>query len=116
MSVSLEESYALCGRIARRTGKNFYYSFLVMPRGKRAAMCAIYAFMRRSDDIADSAANPAVAMEGLRQWRAQVDAALNGNSADDPILPALADTVRRYQIPLRHFHELLDGPEMDQTS
>jgi len=115
MSVGLEESYTLCERIARRTGKNFYYSFLVMPRDKRAAMCAIYAFMRRSDDIADGAANPAVATEGLRRWRAQVDAALSGKSGDDPTLPALADTVNRYRIPPQHFHELLDGTEMDQT-
>jgi phytoene synthase len=116
MSLSLEESYALCERIARKTGKNFYYSFLVMPREKRAAMCAIYAFMRRSDDIADSAGNPMDALEGLRQWRAQVDTALNGGVMGDPILPALADTVGRYRIPLRHFHELLDGTEMDQTA
>ena len=116
MSVGLEESYALCGQIARRTGKNFYYSFLVMPRKKRAAMCAIYAFMRRSDDIADSAANPAVALDGLRQWRAQVDEAFNGNDTNHPILPALADTVSRYHIPHGHFHELLDGTEMDQTT
>ena len=116
MSVSLEESYALCGRIARQTGKNFYYSFLVMPREKRAAMCAIYAFMRRSDDIADGAGNPAVALDGLRRWRDKVDAALMKNGAEEPILPALADTVRRYRIPHRHFHELLDGTEMDQTT
>jgi len=116
MSVGLEESYALCGQIARRTGKNFYYSFLVMPRKKRAAMCAIYAFMRRSDDIADGAANPAVALDGLRRWREEVDAALNKNDASEPILPALADTVRRYRIPQRYFHELLDGTEMDQTT
>jgi len=87
-----------------------------MPREKRAAMCAIYAFMRRSDDIADSTANPAVALEALRQWRAQVDAAFNGGEATDPILPALVDTVRRYKIPERHFPELLDGTEMDQTT
>jgi 15-cis-phytoene synthase len=116
MSVSLEESYALCGRIARKTGKNFYYSFLVMPREKRAAMCAVYAFMRRSDDIADGAASPAVALDGLRRWRAEVDAALNGSQESEPILPALADTVRRYSIPPHHFHELLDGTEMDQTA
>src|SRR5277367_4914780 len=109
MSVSLEESYALCEQIARRTGKNFYYSFLVMPHEKRAAMCAIYAFMRRSDDIADSTANPAVALEGLRQWRAQVNAAFNGGDATDPTLPALVDTVRKYKIPQGYFHELLDG-------
>lgn len=116
MSVGLEESYALCERIARQTGKNFYYSFLVMPRKKRAAMCAIYAFMRRSDDIADGAINPAVALEGLHRWREEVDAALNKNAANEPILPALADTIRRYRIPQRHFHELLDGTEMDQST
>jgi len=116
MSISLEESYALCRRIARQTGKNFYYSFLVMPPAKRAAMCAIYAFMRCSDDIADDAANPAVALDGLRRWRGQVDAALDGGDASDPTLPALVDTVRRYHIPRRYFHELLDGTEMDQTT
>jgi phytoene synthase len=124
MSVSLEESYARCRRIARQTGKNFYYSFLVMPREKRAAMCAIYAFMRRSDDIADSTANPALALDALRQWRGQVDAALMGKEPqagtpvppDLAILPALVDTVRVYKIPQRHFHELLDGTEMDQTT
>jgi len=131
MSVGLEESYARCCQIARRTAKNFYYSFLVMPREKRRAMCAIYAFMRHSDDIADSAANPAVALEGLRTWRAAVEAALSRSSmlldphdrtgdkqdacSTDPILPALVDTMRRYTIPQRHFHELLEGVEMDQT-
>lgn len=117
MNAQLEQSYRLCSQIARRTAKNFYYSFLVLPREKRRAMCAVYAFMRRSDDIADSAANPAVALEGLRTWRSQVEAALNGQDArsTDPILPALADTVQRYKISPRQFHELLDGTEMDQT-
>ena len=132
MSVGLEESYARCGQIARRTAKNFYYSFLVLPREKRRAMCAIYAFMRRSDDIADGAANPAVALEGLRRWRTEVEAALDwssilidrdGGTGDkpdagptNPILPALSDTVQRYQIPRQYFRELLDGTEMDQTT
>jgi len=79
-------------------------------------MCAIYAFMRRSDDIADGAADPAAALDGLRRWRRQVDTALDGGEAGDPTLPALVDTVRRYHIPRRHFHEVLDGTEMDQTT
>ncbi|MGA2220970.1 MAG: presqualene diphosphate synthase HpnD [Verrucomicrobiia bacterium] len=135
MNTSLEESYRLCGEIARRTARNFYYAFVVMPREKRRAMCAIYAFMRRSDDIADDATNSALAMKGLRRWRAEVDAALAGvggagvspagtggnmsgldaRATIDPILPALADTVQRYRIPPHHFHQLLDGTEMDQT-
>jgi len=101
--------------MARHTAKNFYYSFLVLPRAKRDALCAIYAFMRRSDDIADSAANPAVALAGLQQWRATVEAAFAGQKSPDPILPALVDTVRRYGIALRYFSELLDGTEMDQS-
>jgi phytoene synthase len=117
MSVSLEESYAVCQRIARRTGKNFYYSFLVLPREKRKAMCAIYAFMRRSDDIADGASNPALALEELRGWREKVDAALDQKEVkEEPTLPALVDTVRRYRIPERHFYEVLDGAEMDQST
>src|SRR5438093_13603007 len=103
MSVSLEESYRRCQQIARRTGKNFYYSFIVMPRAKRRAMCAIYAFMRRSDDIADGAANPALASEGLRAWRAQVNASLDGQNSANPVLPALADTVQRFHIERRLF-------------
>lgn len=115
MSVSAEASFAVCNRIARQSGTNFYYSFLVLPRLKREAICAIYAFMRRSDDIADGAANPAVATVRLREWRQTVDNALRGNAVTDPILPALAETVRRFNIPPQLFHDLLDGSEMDQS-
>ncbi|MEI8064204.1 MAG: presqualene diphosphate synthase HpnD [Verrucomicrobiota bacterium] len=115
MSVTLAESYRHCCEIARRTGKNFAYSFISLPAEKRRAMCAIYAFMRRSDDIADGAGNPALASAGLKQWRATVDAALTDGKYDDPILPALVDTVQRYRIERRYFHELLDGTEMDQA-
>jgi phytoene synthase len=115
MSDSVEASIALCNRIARQSGTNFYYSFLVLPKRKREAICAIYAFMRRSDDIADDAPSTDVAIKGLRQWRESVDAALRGNGAADPILPALAATVRTFKIPPELFHELLDGTEMDQS-
>jgi phytoene synthase len=115
MSVGIEESITLCNRIARQSGTNFYYSFLVLPKRKREAICAIYAFMRRSDDIADDAPSPDVAIKGLRAWRETVDAALRGNETSDPILPALADTVRQFRIPPHLFHELLDGSEMDQS-
>jgi len=108
---ALDQSYALCRRIARQTAKNFYYSFLTMPAEKRRAMCAIYAFMRHTDDLADDAGS----LEGLRAWRAQLQAALDGKDTGDSLLPALADTVRRYRIPHRHFFDLLDGAEMDQT-
>ena len=115
MSIALPESYRLCEQIARRTGKNFFYSFLVLPVEKRRAMSAIYAFMRRSDDIADGSSNPAVAAAGLCEWRTTVTAALAGQPTPEPILPALVDTVQRYRIEPRLFQELLDGTEMDQA-
>lgn len=111
MSVTVEESYRLCCQIARRTAKNFYYSFLPMPREKRQAMCAIYAFMRRSDDIADDAAS----LDGLKEWRRQLETAFAGKDAGEAILPALVDTVKLYRIPEKHFFELLDGTEQDQS-
>jgi phytoene synthase len=116
MAVALVESYRECAQIARREAKNFYWSFVTLPREKRMAMCAIYAFMRKSDDIADGAANPEDAAEQLAQWRKQIHAALAENdAASDKILPALADTVRKFSIPHRHFDELLDGTVMDQN-
>lgn len=115
MSVSVQESYRFCGELARKAGTNFYVSFLAMPKAKREAMCAVYAFMRRSDDIADDAANPEVASAGLRAWRETLAAALDGKETSEPMLPALADTVKRYGIERRFLFELLDGTEMDQT-
>jgi phytoene synthase len=115
MTTTLDASYQHCRQLTQKTAKNFYYSFIVMPAAKKQAMCAIYAFMRRSDDIADDAASPAIALDGLRRWRQEVQKAFNNEPVTDPILPALVDTVRRYRIPEKCFFELLDGTEMDQS-
>ena len=115
MNVSVSESYQLCGELARKARTNFYVSFLAMPKAKREAMCVVYAFMRRSDDIADDAPNPAAASAGLRAWRETLTVALDGRETSEAILPALADVVKRYWIESRYLFELLDGTEMDQT-
>jgi len=86
-----------------------------MPKAKREAMCAVYAFMRRSDDIADDAPSPEAASAGLKAWRETVAAALEGKETSEPILPSLADVVKRYGIERRYLFELLDGTEMDQS-
>jgi len=113
MSISVEESYRLCGALARKAHTNFYVSFLAMPNAKREAMCVVYAFMRHSDDIADDAHSLEAARAALRGWRESVVAALEGRETDEPILPALVDVVRRYGIEPRYLFELLDGVEMD---
>lgn len=112
MSHDVEASYAHCARIARRSASNFYYAFLLLPAAKRRSMCALYAFLRRTDDVGDSEAPVEQRRAALDEWRTSLDRALAGQF-DDPALPALADTLERWQIPVRHLHAVLDGVEMD---
>lgn len=109
---SLASSYETCRRVARRSAKNFYYSFLVLPREKRRAMCALYAFSRQTDDLGDNPQPVDVRRAALAAWRRSLDRAISG-TFDLPIFPALADTVARYRLPPRYLHELIDGVEMD---
>jgi 15-cis-phytoene synthase len=109
--VTLEESYRECVHVARTQARNFYYSFICLPPQKRLSMCAIYAFMRYSDDISDDGAgDPAARMAG---WRAALDRAFEGEYGESRILPAFHDAVRRHGIPRQYFHELIAGAEMD---
>jgi len=112
MTPELAESYAWCREVARSQARNFYYAFTVLPPEKKAAMCAIYAFMRFSDDITDDE-NDTDRHARLARWRQALDDALQGRYGDSRILPAFHDTVRRYGIPGRFFHALIDGAEMD---
>ncbi|HYO83604.1 MAG TPA: phytoene/squalene synthase family protein [Bryobacteraceae bacterium] len=107
----LEASYAYCEQVARSRAKNFYYSFVLLSKQQRLAMCAIYAFMRRCDDLSDGvdSATPAV----MNQWRRELDNALTGNYGDHPGWPAFHDTVERYRIPTQYFHEMIDGVSSD---
>jgi len=74
-SISLEESYAFCRDIAKSRARNFYYSFILLSREQRDAMCAMYAFMRFCDDLSDEAgAN----LAEIRRWRSELDQALAG--------------------------------------
>jgi len=109
---SVESSYAHCRQLTRRTASNFYYSFLVLPRGKRRAMCALYAFARMTDDLGDNALPVAERREALAGWRNSLEQALAGEF-DAPIFPALADTVARYRLPPEHLRSVIDGVEMD---
>lgn len=112
---SLEESYRFCRAIARRRAKNFYYSFLLLEKPQRDAMCAIYAFMRECDDLSDEPAieGKSKLYEAIARWRVQTEHALNGDVAGGLIWPAFHDTVKRYAIPHRFFHEMIDGITSD---
>ena len=107
-------AYSVCRGITRTAAKNFYYAFLVLPRRKREALCAVYAFMRRCDDITDESP---LTMQERRQkldiWLDALHRAQLGHPTDDPILLALTDAQRRYQIPAGLLDELAHGTAMD---
>lgn len=110
MAISVEESYSRCVEIARARAKNFYYSFLVLPKQKRLAMCAVYAFMRECDDLSDEAGATRSALDG---WRQQMEIALDGGEAENPIWPAFADAVHRYKIPRAYLYDMIEGVTSD---
>ncbi len=110
----LAVAYSVCRHIARASAKNFYYAFLVLPRHKRQALCAVYAFMRRCDDIADDESIP------VRERHYKLTDALDalhraqaGEPTDDAVLLALTDTQRRYDIPADLLDQLAYGTMMD---
>ena len=107
-------AYSVCKGITRRAAKNFYYAFLVLPRPKREALCAVYAFMRRCDDISDDPKlGPGERREQLESWLEALHRAQQGNRTDDAILLALTDAQRRYAIPAGLLDELAQGTAMD---
>jgi 15-cis-phytoene synthase len=108
---AVERSYTYCRKVARKQARNFYYSFLLLTKAQRDAMCAVYAFMRYSDDLSDG---PAVATpQVMEKWREELDAALLGEFGANPCWPAFHDAVQRYRIPHRYFHEMIDGVSSD---
>ena len=108
--ISVEQSYAYCTEVARTKAKNFYYSFLLLDKPRRDAMCAMYAFNRRSDDLSDDAD---ASREKLEEWRRDLDRALRGEYAENPCWPAFHDAVKRYSIPHDYFHQMIDGVSSD---
>jgi len=107
-------AYSVCKGITRTAAKNFYYAFLVLPRRKREALCAVYAFMRRCDDIADDPKfSPAERRQQLDNWLDALHRAQQGHPTDDAILLALTDAQRRYAIPAGLLDELAVGTAMD---
>ena len=107
-------AYSVCRGITRSAAKNFYYAFLVLPRHKREALCAVYSFMRRCDDITDDS-NLQLQERRLKleAWLDALHRAQQGEPTDDPILLALTDAQRRYQIPASLLDELALGTAMD---
>jgi len=110
----LAMAYSVCRGITRANARNFYYAFLVLPKRKRQALSAVYAFMRRCDDIAD---DPQLGVQERRHrldtWLDALHRVQQGHPSDDPILLALTDAQRRYTIPAGLLDDLATGTSMD---
>ena len=109
-SLALAASYAHCRAVAKGRAKNFYYSFILLERDRKNAMCAIYAFMRYCDDLSDE---PGATRSAMDRWRRALDSALAGQPDSNPAWPAFLDTVERYRIPHHYFYEMIDGVASD---
>jgi phytoene synthase len=110
----LARAYAACRTIAKREAKNFYYAFVALPLERRNAICAIYAFMRQADDLADDETLPREERRRkLDVWLAAWHEAAAGAPTADPVFLAVRDAIQRFAIPLQLLDELVDGVAMD---
>jgi 15-cis-phytoene synthase len=110
----LASAYAACRAIAKREAKNFYYAFVALPAARRNAICAIYAFMRQADDIADDENLPhEERRRNLNAWLSAWHRAASGAATTDAVFLAVRDATRRFGIPLKLLDELVDGVAMD---
>jgi phytoene synthase len=101
-----------CQQKAAASGSSFYYSFLFLPKPKREAITALYAFCREVDDIADECTDAQIAQTKLNWWRNEI-ANLYAGRPQHPVTNALAGAVRSYELAEEHFLEIIDGMEMD---
>ena len=110
----LAAAYAHCTAIAKREAKNFYYGFLALPAAKQNAMCAMYAFMRRADDIAD---DERFTLEQRRAEMARWIGSWHGEGEeqpqDTPVFRAVQDVQRRFGVTGDLLEQLVHGTAMD---
>jgi squalene synthase HpnC len=115
---ALRAAYAECRRLARKHYENFPVASYLVPREKRDALAAIYAFARCADDFADeyrvgdAGASQAPRLKRLADWRRRLSECYAGNP-DHPVFVALADAAQRFELSREHFENLLHAFESD---
>ncbi len=104
---------AAAAAVTERSGSTFYWPMLLLPRSKRAAMFAIYAFCRRIDDIADEPGEPAEKRAALDAWRTEIRGLYAGGAPSSSLGAALKGAIERYGLPRGELEALIDGMAMD---
>jgi 15-cis-phytoene synthase len=124
-AIEIERAYSSCDEITRRAAANFYYGIRLLPRPKRQAMSAVYAFARRVDDIGDGNLDAGTALAALADERERLkpladetgdgwnDVRLPDGGEPDPVILALAHARRHYDLPLEALELLINGVELD---
>jgi 15-cis-phytoene synthase len=116
MSAPVLAAYRYCEAVTGRQARNFAYGIRLLPTDKRQAMSALYAFSRRVDDIGDGPLAPETKQLRLEETRVLLDRVGAGavdEDDTDPVAVAVADTARRFPVPLGGLDELIDGVLMD---
>lgn len=101
-----------CQEKAAQSGSSFYYSFLFLPKAKREAITALYAFCREVDDVADECQEVSIARTKLAWWRQEIRNLYTG-TPQHPVTKALLPAISTYKMDEEHFLEIIDGMEMD---
>jgi len=109
---SVANAYRYCEKVTRRSGSSFSAAFWMLPKPKRRALHAIYAFCRLADDIADDPEIGGNRAALLKRWRDELDSAYR-HKARHPVGIALGDAVHRFRLPEKVFVDLLAGVESD---
>lgn len=111
-SIPVNEAYEYCRLITAEYAKTFYLGTLLLPKEKRKAIWAIYAWCRNTDELVDGAKAQYTTEDTLREWEQQLEATFAGLPSEDADV-ALADTVKHYPIDIQPFRDMIAGQQMD---
>ncbi|MCA1665030.1 MAG: squalene/phytoene synthase family protein, partial [Myxococcales bacterium] len=109
----IESAAAYCKKLTTRSKSNFYYAFLFLPRERREALEAVYAYCRLVDDVVDEEAPVAKKLEGIARWRLELDAVYGETQSTHPVTERLRAAVQRFAIRRQDMEAIIDGCAMD---
>lgn len=118
MDPELRESYKICKDLNRQHGKTYYLATLLLPKAKRPYVHALYGFARYADEIVDNLESTLTQEEKsawLDNWSSQFFQELTSGHSSDPVTRATIDTIKRWGIPVEHFHAFIHSMKMDLT-